>query len=241
MHGNADKTFCTQDAMSLSIVIPVLNEASGIVRLLNGLAGLRMRGAQVVVVDGGSTDDTCALAAPLADAVIQSKAGRANQMNAGAAHAKGDALLFLHADSLLPPEADVLIAAALANCPWGRFDVRFDGTDFPMPVIAAMMNLRSRVTGIATGDQAMFMRREVFACLGGFAPIPLMEDIELSQRLKRVGPPACLQQSVMTSSRRWEKQGVWRTVFLMWRLRLAYFLGADPRKLAIAYGYRVPE
>lgn len=227
--------------MNLSIVVPVLNEAPGIARFLSGLAGLRARGAQLIVVDGGSRDGTPALAAPFADLLVNSKGGRANQMNAGAAHAQGEALLFLHADTLLPPDADMLISAALADCHWGRFDVRFDGAHPAMPMIAAMMNLRSRITGISTGDQAMFLRRETYSRMGGFEAIPLMEDIELSRRLKRIGRPACLRQRVTTSSRRWEKYGVWRTVFLMWRLRLAYFFGADPRKLATAYGYPVSE
>ncbi|OGB24138.1 MAG: glycosyl transferase [Burkholderiales bacterium RIFCSPLOWO2_02_FULL_57_36] len=227
--------------MSLSIVVPVLNEAPGIARFLSALSGLRARGAQLIVVDGGSSDGTPAFAAPFADLVVHSKGGRANQMNAGAAQAQGDALLFLHADTILPPDADALISAALADCHWGRFDIRFDGTHPLMSMIAAMMNLRSRVTGIVTGDQAMFVRRDTFSRQHGFAAIPLMEDIELSSRLKRIGRPACLRQCVTTSSRRWEKHGVWRTIFLMWRLRLAYFFGTDPRKLALAYGYRVSE
>jgi rSAM/selenodomain-associated transferase 2 len=227
--------------MSLSIIIPVLNEAAGIVPFLTALSELRARGAELIVVDGGSSDGTAALAAPLADLVVHSKSGRTNQMNAGAAQARGQALLFLHADTFPPADADVLIASALNDMHWGRFDVRFDGKHPLMPVVSAMMNLRSRVTGIATGDQAMFMRRETFQKLGGFAAIPLMEDIELSKRLMRIGRPGCIRQPVTTSSRRWEKHGVVRTVLLMWRLRLAYFFGADPRKLAIAYGYRVPE
>ena len=230
-----------RNSMSLSIVIPVLNEASSIVPFLKTLAGLRARGAQLIVVDGGSSDGTPALAAPLADLVISAKGGRANQMNAGAAQTCGDALLFLHADTTLPPNADQLIASALADRQWGRFDVRFEGPHPTMRMIAAMMNLRSRITGVATGDQAMFVRRDTFSALAGFAPIPLMEDIELSRRLRRICLPACLRQCVTTSHRRWKKHGVWRTVFLMWRLRLAYFFGADPRKLAIAYGYHISE
>lgn len=227
--------------MSLSIIVPVLNEAPGIARFLAGLSELRAHGAQLIVVDGGSSDGTPALAAPFVDVVVHAKGGRAIQMNAGAAQARGEALLFLHADTVLPPDALELITTALSDFHWGRFDVRFDGTHPSMAMIATMMNLRSCITGIATGDQAMFIRRETFSRLDGFAEIPLMEDIELSRRLKRFGRPACLHQRVTTSSRRWEKQGVWRTIFLMWRLRLAYFFGADPRKLAMAYGYRVSE
>jgi rSAM/selenodomain-associated transferase 2 len=225
----------------LSIIIPVLDEASAIVPLLTRLRELRARGAQIIVADGGSSDDTPALAAPLADLVIDSARGRAHQMNAGAQRADGEALLFLHADTALPPDADALIAAALADRLWGRFDVDLVGAHPLLPLIAAMMNLRSRVTGIATGDQAIFMRRETFDRMGGFAAIPLMEDIELSARLKHAARPACLRQRVAASARRWEKHGLWRTVFLMWRLRLAYFLGADPRRLALAYGYRPGE
>jgi rSAM/selenodomain-associated transferase 2 len=227
--------------MRLSIIIPVLNEASAIVPLLTELKALRARGAQIIVADGGSSDDTPALAAPLADLVVHSARGRAHQMNAGAQRAEGEALLFLHADTSLPADADALIAAALADRPWGRFDVDLAGAHPLLPVIAAMMNLRSRVTGIATGDQAIFMRRETFNLVGGFAAIPLMEDIELSARLKHAARPACLRQRVSASARRWEKHGLWRTVFLMWRLRFAYFFGADPHRLAVAYGYRSSE
>jgi rSAM/selenodomain-associated transferase 2 len=222
----------------LSIIIPVLDEAAGIVPLLTRLAGLRERGAQLIVVDGGSSDGTARLAAPLADLVVHSDRGRARQMNAGASHACGDALLFLHADTALPPDADRLIGTALETRAWGRFDVGLDGAHPALRLIAAMMNLRSRLTGIATGDQALFVRHVLFRRLGGFAPIPLMEDIEFSARLKRAGPPACLRQRVLTSARRWEKNGVLRTVLLMWRLRLAYFFGADPHRLAVSYGYR---
>lgn len=222
----------------LSIIVPALNEAAGIVPLLTQLAALRARGAQVIVVDGGSRDGTPALARPLADMVVDSARGRALQMNAGARHAQGEAMLFLHADTVLPADADALIAAALRDYQWGRFDVRLSGAHPMLPVIAAMMNLRSRITGIATGDQAIFMRSEAFHRLNGFASIPLMEDIELSKRLKRTGRPACLRARVAASARRWEEHGIWRTILLMWRLRTAYFFGADPRALAAAYGYR---
>ncbi len=227
--------------MSLSIIVPVLNEAPGIVEFLIGLSELRARGTQLIVVDGGSNDGTLESAAPFADMVIRSKGGRAMQMNAGAAHAQGEALLFLHADTSLPQDADALIEAAMTSHHWGRFDVRFDDSSRLMRTIAVMMNLRSRISGIATGDQAMFVRHDTFTRLGGFVAIPLMEDIELSTRLKRISRPACLRQRVTTSSRRWKKHGIWRTIFMMWRLRLAYFFGADPRKLAIAYGYRIAE
>jgi rSAM/selenodomain-associated transferase 2 len=227
--------------MRLSIVIPVLDEAAGIVDVLARLAPLRRRGAEVLVVDGGSRDGTAALAAPHADRVLATKPGRAWQMHAGALAASGDALLFLHADSVLPDDADRLIASALQARAWGRFDVRLDGGHPMFRVIEAMMNLRSRATGIATGDQAIFIRRAAYEALGGFAPLPLMEDIDFSTRARRLGRPACLRQRVRTSARRWQKHGIARTILLMWRLRLAYFLGADPRRLALAYGYRVDE
>lgn len=227
--------------MHLSIVMPVLNEAAGIAQALRQLAPLRQRGAQLIVVDGGSRDATLAAATPHADLLLTSGRGRALQMNAGAAQAAGDALLFLHADTGLPPDADALLAAALQQADWGRFDVQLAGDRRMLAVIATMMNLRSRLTGIATGDQALFMQRSTFEQAGGFAPIPLMEDIELSRRLRRIGRPACLRARVTSSGRRWEQHGVWRTIFLMWRLRLAYFLGADPHALARAYGYRPPE
>jgi rSAM/selenodomain-associated transferase 2 len=227
--------------MRLSIIIPVLNEASGIVSLLQRLAPLRQRGAEIIVVDGGSGDGTAALAAPHADRVLTTLPGRARQMHAGAQVAAGGALLFLHADTVLPPDADLLMVQALRQHAWGRFDVRLDGAHPMFRVIETMMNLRSRITGIATGDQAVFIRRDAYEALGGFAQQPLMEDIEFSRRARRLSHPACLTQPVHTSARRWERHGIWRTIFLMWRLRLAYFLGADPRRLALAYGYRVEE
>jgi rSAM/selenodomain-associated transferase 2 len=224
--------------MRLSIIIPVLNEAAGIAPLLLRLAPLREQGAQLVVVDGGSSDDTAALAAPHADLVIAAQRGRASQMHAGALAASGDALLFLHADTLLPPGADALIEAALRSHAWGRFDVALDGAHPMFRVIAAMMNLRSRLTAIATGDQAIFMQRAFYLQAGGFPQLALMEDIAFCQRARQLARPACLRQRVLTSARRWEKNGIWRTIFLMWRLRLAYFLGADPERLARQYGYR---
>ena len=224
--------------MQLSIVIPVLNEATGIEAMLLRLAAMRREGAQLIVVDGGSEDGTAALAAPHADIVLSSKRGRALQMQAGALAASGDALLFLHADTVLPPHAGELIATALRSHSWGRFDVALDGAHPVYRLIAAMMNLRSRMTSIATGDQAMFMRRDFYFTTGGFPPLALMEDIAFCKRARRLARPACLRERVLTSARRWEKHGVRRTVFLMWRLRLAYFLGADPDTLALRYGYR---
>ena len=223
----------------LSIVMPVLDEAEGLPATLQALSALRQRGVYLIVVDGGSTDDTAALAAAAADRVLAGPAvprGRARQMNAGAAVARGDVILFLHADTLLPPDADALIAQALVQgARWGRFDVCIGGGAALFPVIAALMNWRSRLTGIATGDQALFVERKLFTTLGGYADQPLMEDIEISRRLRAVARPACLRARVQTSGRRWLQHGVWRTVLLMWRLRWRYWRGESPESLARAY------
>ncbi len=222
---------------SLSIVVPVLDEAAGIVATLSSLAPLRARGAELIVVDGGSRDATVARAQGLADVVIDGPRGRARQMNAGATVARAPTLLFLHADTRLPEGADRLIAQALGVAPlaWGRFDVAIEGRSRMLRVVAAMMNGRSRLTGIATGDQAMFMTRAAFEAAGGFPDQPLMEDIELSARLKRLRAPVCLHERVITSGRRWEQRGVWRTIMLMWRLRLLYALGVSADRLAPWY------
>ncbi|MDE2370696.1 MAG: TIGR04283 family arsenosugar biosynthesis glycosyltransferase [Burkholderiales bacterium] len=224
---------------ALCIVIPVLDEAATIVAALLSLQDLRRRGACVVVVDGGSADDTLALARPLADRVLTAPRGRASQMNAGAAACAAEALLFLHADTRLPDGADRLVLRALQGAQaWGRFDVRIDSPRPLLGVVATLMNARSRWTGVVTGDQALFVRTALFAQVGGFPDLPLMEDLAISRRLARHGRPACLRERVTTSARRWERHGVWRTIGLMWRLRAAYRLGADPRELAIRYGYR---
>jgi rSAM/selenodomain-associated transferase 2 len=220
----------------LSIVVPVLNEAAGIEAALQALVPLRARGVEVIVVDGGSSDASAQRAALLADHVLASARGRARQMNAGAAAARGELLLFLHADTRLPDAADALLHQAVARgAMWGRFDVRIDGRPMLLRLVAALMNRRSRLTGIATGDQAMFVRRELFRRIGGFPDQPLMEDIELSRRLRALAPPCCLRQRVVTSGRRWETRGVWRTIFLMWRLRWRYWRGESAHALAEAY------
>jgi rSAM/selenodomain-associated transferase 2 len=225
---------------SLSIIVPVLDEAAAIGGHLKALAPLRVRGAEVIVVDGGSRDDTVVRAGDGADRVLAASCGRASQMNAGAAEAAGEILLFLHADTCLPPLADDLIRDAFASGHrvWGRFDVRIEGGPWLLVVIAVLMNRRSRLTGIATGDQAIFVTRKAFAGVGGYPDIPLMEDIALSRRLKRLSRPACVRTPVTTSGRRWERHGVLRTIVTMWRLRLAFYLGADLRRLAVAYGYQ---
>jgi len=216
----------------LSIVVPALNEAGGITECLRALAPLRRRGHEVIVVDGGSEDGTPALAAGLCDRLIAAARGRALQMNAGAHEASGEALVFLHADTRLPARAEELIFKALIDSAWGRFDVSIEGRHPLLPLIAWAMNLRSRLTGIATGDQAIFVRREAFP---GFPEIALMEDVAFSKAMKRRARPACLRSRVATSGRRWEARGVLRTVVLMWRLRLMYFLGASPDALARRY------
>jgi rSAM/selenodomain-associated transferase 2 len=211
----------------LSIVMPVLNEAAAIRPALEAL-----RAYEVIVVDGGSTDGTAETAAGLCSRVLRAPRGRAAQMNAGAAAARGDVLVFLHADTRLPADAPACIRSALKTRLWGRFDVEIDGRHWLLKVVACAMNVRSRLTGIATGDQAIFVRRDAF---GGFPEIPLMEDVAFSREMKRRGRPACLREKVVTSGRRWESRGVLRTIVLMWRLRLAYFLGARPDDLARIY------
>jgi rSAM/selenodomain-associated transferase 2 len=228
---------------ALSIIVPVLDEAGHITAALEALAPLRARGAEIIVVDGGSRDDTAALAKPFADLVLTGPRGRATQMNAGAAVARGAVFLFLHADTRLPADADRLIRDGLAQSgrAWGRFDVTIDGAHPLLPLVAASMNLRSRLTGITTGDQTLFVTRDAFTAAGGYPEIALMEDISFARSLKRVSRPLCLRTRVTTSGRRWESRGVLRTVLLMWRLRLAYFLGATPDDLARRYGYAPPD
>ncbi|MBI5898585.1 MAG: TIGR04283 family arsenosugar biosynthesis glycosyltransferase [Rhodocyclales bacterium] len=223
----------------LSIILPVLDEASAIGARLAALQALRAQGVELVVADGGSRDGTAARCAGLADHVLIAACGRARQMNAGAAISHGEILLFLHADTELPPRAfDAIVGAIDAGALWGRFDVRIDGSHPLLRIVERMMNWRSRLTGIATGDQAIFLRRDLFERIGGYQDIPLMEDIRLCARLKREAAPACLAEPVTTSARRWEQHGVWRTMLLMWRLRAAHYFGANPEVLARRYGYR---
>jgi rSAM/selenodomain-associated transferase 2/rSAM/selenodomain-associated transferase 1 len=209
----------------VSIVVPALDEADRIAATLDPLVPLRTRGHEIIVVDGGSRDATLERAAPLADRVFVARRGRAAQMNAGANIAAGDILLFLHADTRIEPSAVANLGTSLdrAGRQWGRFDVAIEGRSPLLRIVAATMNLRSRVTGIATGDQAIFVARQLFDAVGGFPEQPLMEDVELSRRLKRAG------------GRPWERGGVWRTVAAMWRTRFAYWRGADPAALAARY------
>lgn len=222
---------------TLSLIIPTLNEAAGIEAALARLQPLRARGHQVIVADGGSEDGTADLARPLADRVVSTRRGRAQQMNAGAQEAHGDVLLFLHADTRLPDAADRLILERLGNSglAWGRFDVRIDGRHALLEIVAWFMNCRSRLTSVCTGDQSIFVHRALFGRVGGYPPIELMEDIALSKLLRRHSRPLRVAHKALTSGRRWEARGVWRTVLLMWWLRLRYFLGASPARLQRAY------
>ncbi|POB04718.1 TIGR04283 family arsenosugar biosynthesis glycosyltransferase [Halopseudomonas oceani] len=223
--------------LKLSIIMPVRNEAAGIVAALTPLQPLRGE-LELILVDGGSIDETLALAAPLVDQLIQSEPGRATQMNAGAALAHGDWLLFLHADTCLPNGFIGLLPEPGSPHRWGRFDVRLSPSSPLLAVVAWMMNLRSRLTAVCTGDQAIFVERRLFDQFGGYAPIALMEDIELSKRLRRQSRPLCLSERLTTSSRRWQQNGTLRTIALMWQLRLRYWLGADPSELARQYSGR---
>ena len=224
------------ESLLLSVIVPVWREAASVQPFLQALQPLRAAGHEVIVVDGGSDDGTAELAAPWCDQVLTGGKGRALQMNAGAEAAHGNVLLFLHADTWLPDAAvDHLEHFFRSRQQWGRFDVRLSGQRAVFRVVAWFMNRRSRLTGIATGDQAMFVRTAVFRALQGFAPIPLMEDVELSKRLCSLSRPYCISEAVTTDSRRWEQGGAWRTIFLMWRLRWRYWRGESPESLAAAY------
>lgn len=219
----------------VSIIIPVLDEEDCLRENLPYLQVFRQQGHEIIVVDGGSRDGSHSLAAGLVDMCLYSAPGRARQMNRGAAHAGGEWLWFLHIDTRAPADAVRAILEVGGRHDWGRFDVTLEPSSPLLRVVARMMNLRSRLTGIATGDQGIFIRRQVFEAAGGFPVMALMEDVEMSRRLKRHGPPACLRQRVRTSSRRWREQGEWRTILLMWGLRLGYFLGVEPERLARWY------
>ncbi|MGI4847918.1 MAG: TIGR04283 family arsenosugar biosynthesis glycosyltransferase [Janthinobacterium lividum] len=206
---------------ALSIIIPTFDEAKNITALLEQLSGLRARGAQIIVADGGSSDNTLELAEPLSDLIVKSARGRAQQLNAGARHARGDAMLFLEADTRLPESADEIISEALQQFHWGRFDLDIAGSNKLLPLLARTINLRSRLTGIATSEQAMFVKRALFHHLGGFDAIATMEDVELSKRLKRAAMPACLHERVVSSGKRWENHAMVRTALLHGGLRAA--------------------
>ena len=219
----------------LSIIVPTLNEAAGIDACLAALQPFRRRSAEVILVDGGSKDNTCTRAATQVDQLLHSAPGRARQMNTGAAAAQGEVLVFLHADTFLPADADRILAGCAHADTWGRFDVRLDGCHLAFRLIETLMNLRSRLTGIATGDQAMFAGRRLFTAAGGFPAVPLMEDVRLSKALRRRCRPICLRPPVVSSSRRWRQHGIAATVVRMWCLRLAHALGVSPERLARHY------
>lgn len=221
----------------LSVIIPALNEAGCIRELCRALQPLRSRGHEVILVDGGSDDHTLALGKPLVDRVLCSARGRASQMRAGAAAANGTILWFLHADTGVPDNPDHLILAALENSrtEWGRFDVLLSDRHLVLRSVAYLMNLRSRISGIATGDQGIFVSRSLYEKAGGVPSLPLMEDVAFSRALKKHGRPACIRQKLLTSARRWKKHGIARTILTMWGLRLAYFIGISPHHLAKYY------
>lgn len=220
--------------------MPVLNEACEVTRRLDALQRLRNLGHEVIVVDGGSSDDTAQRAMALADVVVKSSPGRAHQMNVGARRARRPVLLFLHIDTQLPPTAARAINNALEQGHWGRFDVQLSGGSMSLRIVEKCMSWRSRWTGIATGDQAIFVLAHVFRTVGEYPEISLMEDIALSKRLLSVGSPMCLRERVTTSSRRWDSGGIVRTILLMWSLRLAYWFGVPPSVLAKFYRARRP-
>ncbi len=222
--------------MKISIIIPVLNEAGQIIDTLKSLEHYRQQGHEVIIVDGGSSDGTLAVAEPFVDTTLSCKAGRAVQMNQGIAAAKGDVLLFLHADTQLPADAiSSMIAVIEDGYFWGRFNVRLSGNHLMFRLIERLMNLRSCITGVATGDQAIFVSRESIDIIGDYPQLPLMEDVVFSKKLRSLGWPACIKRQVVTSSRRWEEQGILRTMLLMWRIRLLFFLGVSADKLAKQY------
>ncbi len=221
----------------LTIIIPALNEADEIRTCLQSLQSLRQHGHEVIVVDGGSQDETIALSYPLADQVLLSPRGRAQQMNLGARNAHNEMLLFLHADTLLSNISANRLSSTL-NCTgnyWGRFQLCLSGGKWQYRIIETLINTRSMLTGISTGDQTLFVTRSLFNRVGGFPDIPLMEDIAICQRLKHYSRPICLHDTVVTSSRRWEQNGVIPTILMMWYLRLAYSIGVSPRTLARHY------
>ena len=223
--------------MRISIIVPILNEAATLANFLQPLQPLRQRNCEIIVVDGGSDDASAIIALPFADYVVKSARGRAIQMNMGAAIAQGEVLWFLHSDSIIPADSDQLILHGLeaGGNVWGRFDVRLSGDALMLRIVAAMMNMRSRYSSIATGDQGIFIQREAFLQAGGYPKIALMEDITISRHLKRLSRPVCLRQKLITSSRRWERNGIFRTIVLMWWLRLLYFFGVAPEQLVRRY------
>ncbi|WP_238050773.1 TIGR04283 family arsenosugar biosynthesis glycosyltransferase [Psychrobacter sp. Ps2] len=232
--------------LNLSIIVPLLNEANNLPELIAHIVHLDPAPQQVILVDGGSVDGSVAIAKSVLKSteiaqsiidwhIIESRVGRAQQMNAGAVLATGDVLLFLHADTELPACAIDNIQQAIAQYDWGRFDVRLDSHEPLLSIVGLMINQRSRLMDIATGDQAIFIKKSLFEQIGGYPDQPLMEDIELCKRLKKISRPACLKSKVTTSARRWQQHGIWRTIFLMWQLRFDYWRGVSPNVLKQRY------
>jgi len=221
--------------MKISVIVPVLNEEKTIASALRAL--LQLSPHEIIVVDGGSADRTAEICRSLSIKILSWERGRARQMNFGARQATGDVLLFLHADTRLPKTAFADIATALGDprCLGGRFDVELEGSHPMLKIVGALINYRSRATKIGTGDQAIFVRREAFERIGGYPDIPLMEDVALCRALKRLGGVACLRTRVMTSARRWESDGVWRTILRMWTLKILYLAGVSPARLKQFY------
>jgi len=228
-------------SVKLSIVIPALNETVAITDTLNSLQTLRNNGHEIIVVDGGSHDNTLAIAKPLTDKLLHSKPCRALQMNTGAQAATGEILLFLHADTLLPHNTEEHVITAIQNKTWGFFFIKLNGEKTAFRIIEFFINLRSCLTSIATGDQCLFVKRDTFQAVNGYPSLPLMEDVALSKKLRKLNPPSYIKQKAITSSRRWETQGIIRTVVLMWVLRFAYFIGIDTTRLASIYYPRPPS
>lgn len=218
-------------SLSFSIIIPTFNEADNIYSCLQALQVYK-HNCEIIMVDGGSTDNTTKIALPLVDKIIISAKGRARQMNTGAKHARGKMLIFLHADTFLPEQALKLIPLSHL---WGRFDIQLQGQSRLLIIISIFMNWRSRLTGISTGDQTLFINKTLFDKVNGYSDIALMEDIDLCSKLKKLIPPLCLKAKVTSSARRWEKFGLLKTVLLMWSLRLRFFFGETPEKLSILY------
>ena len=221
--------------MPISIIIPALNEEKSIKALLQQLQLYRQQGHEVIVVDGGSNDETVSISKPLADKVITSGAGRARQMNKGVAESANEVLWFLHADTSIPENVVETIQKSLDKCEWGRFNIELSGSKFLFRIIEKMINIRSCLSGVATGDQGIFVKRKTLESIGGYSEIPLMEDIALSNKLKTISQPVCIKETITTSSRRWEKNGIIITILLMWYLRFLYWIGVTPDKLAKLY------
>jgi rSAM/selenodomain-associated transferase 2 len=222
-------------AINVSVIVPVLDEEKTIATTLEALIALAPH--EIIVVDGGSTDRTAEICQQFDVKVMVSARGRARQMNSGAKAASGDILLFLHADTTLPNSAfdDIRLALGDSRYVGGRFDVELAGQHWMLKVIGAMINYRSRLSKVSTGDQAIFVRRFVFEQIGGYPDIPLMEDLAFCRMLRHTGEIACLKSRVMTSARRWEIDGVWRTILRMWALKLLYLAGISPNRLKQYY------